>query len=712
MTSAIAALRAHAERLGREVYDHGPLGLGVEFADGNDAFWLLDDPVVTTADPNGDADELVALYDRLDRLRGEVIRVLRHHLAARDTLVRRSRTGLWHYSKGVSSSLDVGRRLTRMAEEAGDDADVRGVLDAWMQHQWIGKTPSPKRVERFLKEPLPPANERGFDDEDGDGNENGAQRSTIAHAVLMMGLCRLADAATETATPADLARAAEPRGRVGQMLLALHARLPDRKAVADFATPGRLTVTFADDIDDLPIRAKDRRLARRIKERGPEAVADKIADEFLKIDSLRRRMLAALYDVAHDRGMALARSGGMALLGVRPTWWLGRDAREIGFNPQRLLTAVARRYGDDPPRAVRRWLRHAPAEFASAVAERIVDLPEDATPVAPPERDLPPPPAESSTLAVELPALTAETVASADAAASLRIKAFWRRPELHKYFDRDYYDPPDAWATLDDWATAADRSDRWMTADAVLIYRAAGDARADNIGPPILDRFDPGDGNSDTEAEVAWIYRASDVSRAREWFAEPEFEETPHARVRAKHGDPVALRHEQFADRHEEFDADDLPGDASMPLRDRLRQWAATTHRWSGPDDANLVPAIAHGWTDVAKAMETNPHLLPGLLTIDRRADGFDEPGALLAGGLLLKWSRLDPSPFLARLILAIYDADLVALAREPAERSAVGRPEVRANVESSVTVYKNWRRDLELPLAIAWRRCRAAGAV
>ena len=37
---------------------------------------------------------------------------------------------------------------------------------------------------------------------------------------------------------------------------------------------------------------------------------------------------------------------------------------------------------------------------------------------------------------------------------------------------------------------------------------------------------------------------------------------------------------------------------------------------------------------------------------------------------------------------------------------------EVRANVESSVTVYKNWRRDLELPLAIAWRRCRAAGAV
>ena len=83
----------------------------------------------------------------------------------------------------------------------------------------------------------------------------------------------------------------------------------------------------------------------------------------------------------------------------------------------------------------------------------------------------------------------------------------------------------------------------------------------------------------------------------------------------------------------------------------------------------------------------------------------------MLAGGLLLKWSRLDPSPFLARLVVAIRGADLVALAREAGERSAEGRPDVTAMLGTSAGIYRRWRADLELPLAVAWRRCRAAGA-
>ena len=97
------------------------------------------------------------------------------------------------------------------------------------------------------------------------------------------------------------------------------------------------------------------------------------------------------------------------------------------------------------------------------------------------------------------------------------------------------------------------------------------------------------------------------------------------------------------------------------------------------------VPSVSERPAAAAARPQSRWSLPPGLLTIDRRRDGFDEPGALLAGGLLLKWSWLDPSPFLARLVTAM--------------------------LGTSAGIYRRWRADLELPLAVAWRRCRAAGA-
>jgi hypothetical protein len=117
------------------------------------------------------------------------------------------------------------------------------------------------------------------------------------------------------------------------------------------------------------------------------------------------------------------------------------------------------------------------------------------------------------------------------------------------------------------------------------------------------------------------------------------------------------------------------------------------------------------GWRDVADALPENPYLLPTLFTIDRRADQMDEPGMLLASGFMLAWSRLSPSPFLARLIATAHEADLVELAKEASRRSAVGKPEVAKNLESGFTIVLAWHKELQTALAIAWKRCRSAGA-
>ena len=121
MTAAVDALRDHAARLGREAHDAGDLGFGVEFADGNDAFWLLTDPVVTTTDPADNPAAVVAEYDRLDGLRDGAVWTVRHHLAFEKARVERPRDGQWDYDTGaVSGGLDVGPLLTRICRGAGD----------------------------------------------------------------------------------------------------------------------------------------------------------------------------------------------------------------------------------------------------------------------------------------------------------------------------------------------------------------------------------------------------------------------------------------------------------------------------------------------------------------------------------------------------------------------------------------------------------------
>ena len=153
-----------------------------------------------------------------------------------------------------------------------------------------------------------------------------------------------------------------------------------------------------------------------------------------------------------------------------------------------------------------------------------------------------------------------------------------------------------------------------------------------------------------------------------------------------------------------------LPAGQQHRVHQAILAWARASHRWAPPDDQPLRTARAMGWEDVADTLPENPCLLPTLLTIDRRPDQFDEPGMLSGAGFVLAWSRLSPSPFLARLVATAYESDLVEMAKEASRRSVVRKPETAKNLESAFTVVVAWHKELQTALAIAWKRCRSAG--
>ena len=702
MTPAADALSDHAARLGREVHDAGELGLGVEFADGNDAFWLLDDPAVATMSPHDDPDAVVAEYDRLDGLRGRAIHALRHHLADKQVAVARRRTGRWELRRGgddpIQATVDVGPALTAGGE--APKGEVAGALGLVVRFGFgLGKPPSPRRLRRYLDTVGPPPHEAIFDPDDDDEEEeddDDDRDPPVGEVVRMMRFCRNGKA----------------KGPVGEMLLALGDRLPGVAAHVEL-TDRSLRLEFADGYDDLPVRPRDHRLRARVFADGPEATADAVAAEFRRIDDARRRLLAALFAVARGRGMAACVVGGMGKSPRAPTWYLGTNSREIGYNPQRDLTAIARRYPVDE--AVRRWLRDAPPEFGQAVADAVAKVGDDEQPVDPPERDLPPatvPPAPP------LAELTADRVAAMDEFAAAQFAEFWKKGKLHDRREPGLYDPDlDAWATADDWLGVARRAldEHPDNPHAVRALLDAGDPSAADHARRLVQSLDgPDSAQEDAgDAELVWRFRREFPEKAREYFASTAYTSLPYASLRLAHGDPVARRDRRFAtpgaDDYQYDFADESPRHDPV-TREAAIEWARHAHEWSPPENRFVRAAAASGWAEVADTLEANPFLLSGLLTVDRREGEFDEPGALGAGGLFLAWSRLRPTSFLARLLVTIEATDFVAMAKAHAKAIARRKPETRAAIPTSVRIYRDQSRELRLPLAVAWHRCRAAG--
>ena len=196
----------------------------------------------------------------------------------------------------------------------------------------------------------------------------------------------------------------------------------------------------------------------------------------------------------------------------------------------------------------------------------------------------------------------------------------------------------------------------------------------------------------------------------------------PFAQHRARLGDPVARR---YLLANEGFDIDDentwseranpaLAGlrphaELRTRLRLRLMEWARTTWKWSPAESDEMKKVLWLGLDEVASALDENAYLANGLLCGDRRHSMFDEPGILLSADFLLAWSRLKPTPLLAQIVATAHMEDVLAEADRIARESAERNPACQAKLASSMKIYRMWWEDLQVPMAITWKRFRSS---
>ena len=271
MSDFLDRLRAELAARGPKIIDAGTAGIGVEFRDGYDVWWLLpDDPLSSVpVPPSGHADPRAILeeYGRLDALRSRAIHAIRHHLADRGVRTARIRSGSWPIQNGAcSSQLSVGASLT--ARFAGSDdvvAAVRGVFATS-----IVRSPSPRRIQRYLAREGDPPDELPWLDEP-PAIVSGQTPTAI---LAMMGLCKAIRLRGETADrnrlrPEEMAEVVQPKGRIGRALARFAAALPDTRASLELIG-GIMTIDFDDGLDCYRIQPRSRDLVAAIRRDGPE----------------------------------------------------------------------------------------------------------------------------------------------------------------------------------------------------------------------------------------------------------------------------------------------------------------------------------------------------------------------------------------------------------------------------------------------------------
>ena len=690
-------------------------GVGIEFTDECDAFWVLPGEVTSSLPVlarEHDVTALIGEFERIDRLRTSVLHVIRHDLAGRRFYVDRRRSGEWGVmtTSGVSSSISVGPILT--ARCAGE-RDVSRLVAACYEDTILGEPPDRRRIDRYLASAGTPHNERPWPDETPTIGFPGTLRGVL----LATGLCKAVEDEANLISPERLADAVAPTGRLGRALLHVADRLPEVPASCDLAD-GSLALQFDDNEDSLRIPRRSRDLARRVRSLGVLAAADQLADEYLRLNAGRHIVLAAVKHAAADRGWGMQRVRPFFLApGIPATWYLGQTQREVKLPVGRELTDLLRT--GSPEQAIRQLL----ATDHSFAQECVAALAEGGPASPLPDRDLAPaPPTRHPTMRP----LDAETMAEMDAFADRTLAAYLRSERtIWDYRWSDRFDPRyDTWATTADWVQLAEGlvDGDWPNPAAVLVLVDVGDPRGTQKARDLLQRMEPHDEVSYAEVELAWRFRHELPEIAREWFAPQPFDQVPFAERRARLGDPVARR---YVLTNEGFDIDDEdtwneranPALAGLRpaaqlrsrLRPRLMEWAKTTWKWSPAESDGLQKALWLGLDEVAGALDENPYLANGLLCGDRKHFMFDEPGILLSEEFLLAWSRLKPTRLLAQIVATARTGDVLVEADRIAREGAERNPACRAKLASSMKIYRVWWENLQVPMAITWKRFRSS---
>ncbi len=719
-------LLGYAKTHGLEVHDT-QMGVGIGFSDGCDVFWVLPGEVFSTivCGPEGPEPQcdLIAEFETIDRVRGQVIHAVRHHLAEKNIRVNRCPSGDWHWEAkgGLSSTIQVGMALTRIVQQK---SDVRESLIELMKYHFVGKGPSVKRMNRYLGMPLPPENERPLDVDlqtrnDAASDECDDETQSIAQAARALVACRELDLLAEADDLETFRNRPKKQGRIEQVLLKLDQLLPGHDAWIDMVKPGELQINFTDRYDSFAVAAKSREVAKQISEHGIDQAADSLAEQYQRLDDARTRVLNAIWTAAIDRNWSCDNFKGLPFSHDAKTTWLGDVYQEVAFDPGRTLTDALKK--NTPDQALRAIFTDHP-DFAESCVSR---LSEDLTPATAPAevslRPYPPDATRSTSLLVDP---TPERIQTMDQFVSDVLATLKNSTSTLQYYHQPrYYDPAiDSWCSQDEWVGLAkqEMKESYTSPTAVTILLDANDPGADKAVQQLMSQVEGYENIDDALVGIVWRYRHKFPEVAKYVFVD-SYGGIANTEQRAKLGDPTAIRYESCFQRGQvqNTESDDdvpeyqvlrtWPAERQEKVRRKLIEQARTEHHFSPPNRIDLDLAVNMHWPEVAEALPDNPYMLPGLLTTSRRVDEFDEPGMLMAEHFILDWSRLLPNAYLATLLLSAKEVDLVALAKQASIRSTENRPELKQNLEFSFKAYTTWKWQTDVAMAIAWTRCRSS---
>ena len=158
----VESISALATAAGKSVIRTGA-GIGIEFSDSNDVFWLLPGEVTSavpvSAAADVDVDALWQEFFRIDAIRERAVHVIAHYLASLRVQFDRRRSGRWpiQFESGVSSNLTLGASLTDLARDGKSVYEL--VQSRFHKYGIIRHPPTPKRMDRYLARPGPPVDE-------------------------------------------------------------------------------------------------------------------------------------------------------------------------------------------------------------------------------------------------------------------------------------------------------------------------------------------------------------------------------------------------------------------------------------------------------------------------------------------------------------------------------------------------------------------------
>lgn len=681
-----------------------PYGVGLEFSDRSDAFWICPGEVFSTIEISDgapvDTQSLLAEFERIDALRAKTLQALRHLVTQQGMYVHESHDGHWGLGTDFGGQeLNVGGPLTEIVMGA---RDVFEVFDKWTDFTF---RPSREAIEaaRETHEPITPP-----------------KPSRVPHFVLSDIL--------EGGLPGTPLPALDETAESGvtrhthywkQALQRLARLLPTTEAAFDLASE-EILLSFSDGYDAFSVPVKSPASSFTFEQADSSQAGDRLAAQFLQLDRVRGNVLRTIWWAATRRGYGIDHIHRFP----QPSLvCLGKELRDLVFDPGQHLTDLITTH--DTAEALSHLFRDDP-EFARECHEHL-NVNED-PPALTSKRLL----SQDTPPACPLLELDSEQIDEMTEWSIKRLKQWvQQRSALDRFHDRILYDPDkDRWPSASDWLDTADAylRDNGMREEVIHLFVTLDESRGRELALQYIRNTILRDGTENLfgnrGVELAWRFR-QDFSALREKLLGP-FVDTatgysPHDidDVLADAGHPIAIRRCQLRpvdeDRLEFYDGINhhmirsWSSNEQAKFREQLVQWALTTSK-NPPDDKPLRLALQLGWQDVGEALEHNPYLVSNLLTSDERHDlGFDEPGLRVDDSVLLAWSLLSPSETLARLVLTARHYLLGSIDHRMYERLIDTPGMSQADVKRARQLLAHGDAELMGSLPIAWLRCLPA---